>query len=63
MGSGTEEHAEGVQGQGEGSHDESMKLTGEDENADGMQDTGDNGSPAPSDQENTPPDLDSIPRE
>jgi hypothetical protein len=44
MGSGTEEHAEGVQGQGEGTPDESMKRNGEDENAAGIQDVGDSGS-------------------
>ena len=60
MGSGSDEHAEGVLGQGEGNPDESMKRNGENENAAGMQDTGDVGSPAPSDREHTPPDQDTI---
>jgi len=63
MGSGTEEHDEGVQGQGEGNPDESMKRNGEDENAAGMQYTGDSGLPAPSDKEHALPDRDSITRE
>jgi len=48
MGSGTEEHAEGVQDPGEGNPDECIKRNGEDENAAGMQDMGGVGSPAPS---------------
>jgi hypothetical protein len=40
MGSGTEDHAEGVQDPGEGNPDECIKRNGEDENAAGMQDTG-----------------------
>ena len=63
MGSGTEEHAEVVQGQGKGSPEESMKRNGEDENAAGMQETGDSDSPAPSDREHTLPDQDTITRE
>jgi hypothetical protein len=63
MGSGTEEHGEVVQGQGEGNPDESMKRNGEDENAVRMQDTGDRGLPAPSDKEHALPDRDSITRE
>jgi hypothetical protein len=63
MGSGPEEHAEVVQGQGKGSPDESMKRIGEDENAAGMQETGDSDSPAPSDREHTLPDQDTITRE
>ena len=58
IGSGTEEHAEGVQGQGEGNPSESMKRTGEDENAAGMQDPAGADSPAPSDREHTLPDQD-----
>jgi len=38
MGSGPEEHAEGVQGKGEGNPDESMERNGENENTAGIQD-------------------------
>ena len=62
-GSGTEEHAEVVQGQGAGAPNESMKRNGDDGNAARLQDTGDSGSPAPSDREPALPDRDTISRE
>ena len=61
-GSGTEEHDEVVQGQGEVPPDKGLKRNGEDKNAAVKQNMGDVGSPAPSDREHILPHEDTSTR-
>jgi hypothetical protein len=63
MSSGTEEHPEVVQCQGDEIPDVSMKINGDDEPAAGIQVRVKSGSPAPTDREHTPPNQDTSSRE